>query len=101
MSVVDRIRAARRAHEALRAESPSAANLQSKADVYRRIKALFDELWAAADRADVAGGATEMHRAIRLLTIDAEHHAGLSDSEGFRDTAEAWDQYDLLERAFA
>ena len=98
--MVDRIRAARRAHEALRAQPPSVANLQSKAEVYRDMTTLFNELWAAADRSDVAEAA-EVHRAIRLLTLDAEYHAGLNDSEGVRDVGEARKQYDLLERAFA
>jgi hypothetical protein len=97
MSVIDRIREARRAHESLRAQPPSAANVPGKAELFRDVKELLDGLESAPG----PSAAEEVRRAIRLLRIDAEHHAGLNDAEGFRDAAEAWEQYDLLERAFA
>ena len=101
MSLTDRIRAARQAHEALHAEPPHSANLPAKAKLYRDVKALLDELRAAADGPGVAGDPADVRRAIQLLAVDAEHHAGLNDSEGFRNPAEAWGQYEALERAFA
>jgi len=101
VSLTDRIRAARQAHEALRAEPPHSANLPAKAKVYQDVKALLDELRAAATGPGVAGDLVDIRRAIRLLALDAEYHAGLNDSEGFRNPAEAWGQYELLERVFA
>jgi hypothetical protein len=95
--MIDGIRRAQRAHEVLRSERPTAANLPAKAEGYQGMKELFDELWAAAGE---AAHPVEVRRVIRLLTVDAEYFAGLSDSEGFRDPTEAWSQYELLERAF-
>lgn len=97
--MIDGIHRARRAHEVLRSERPTAANLPAKAEVYRGMKEVFDELWAAAGEGVVADP-VEVRRVIRLLTADAEYFAGLNDSEGFRDPTEAWSQYELLERAF-
>ena len=94
--MIDRIRAARRAHQILREESPNAANITSKAAVYREVKDLLDEL-GVLEQGQVE---PEVGRAIRLLALDAEYYAGLSDTEGFRDSADAWTQYELLERTF-
>jgi hypothetical protein len=101
VSLLDQVRAARQAHEALRSSQPAPANLDEKAGLYRAVKAALDELWAAADRPGVAAPAVEVRRAVRRLTVDAEYHAGLTDGEGFRDPAEVWGQYEWLERAFA
>ena len=101
MSVVVDIRAARRAHDSLRSCPPDAANLAHKADLYRVVKPVLDVLWTETDRPDAALPASEVRRAIRLLTVDAEYYAGLNDAEGFRDPSEAWGQYELLLRAFA
>ena len=98
MAVRDQIRAARQAHEVLRSSPPVRANLAEKAELYRTVKAVLDDVWADADRPGAAPAA-EVRRAVRLLTVDAEYYAGLNDSEGFRDPAEAWEQYELLERA--
>jgi hypothetical protein len=97
MSIITRIREARRAHESLRAVPARTANLDEKAPLYQRVKAVMDELWSAAPP-DRSGNI--LRTAIRRLTVDAEYFAGLTDGEGFRDPAEVWTQYDLLERAF-
>jgi hypothetical protein len=101
MGMFDRIRAARQAHQELRSSLPARANLAGKADHYRAVKAGLDQLWEAADQPGAAASANDIRRAVRRLTADAEYYAGLSDAEGFRDPAEVWGQYDLLERAFA
>ena len=101
MSLLDQIRAARQAHEELRASTPTGATLARKADPYRAVKAGLDQLWEAADQPGVEAFADDIRRAVRRLTADAEYYAGLSDAEGFRDPAEVWGEYDLLERAFA
>jgi hypothetical protein len=98
MSVITRIKEARRAHEALRFEPARSANLDEKAPLYRRVKAVLDELWSAAG---LSGSVDVLRTAIRRLIVDAEYFAGLTDGEGFRDATEVWDQYELLERAFA
>jgi hypothetical protein len=100
MGLLDPIRVARQTHDALRSSLPSRTNLAEKADLYRTVKSVLDDLWKATDRPGTATSATEVRRAVRRLTVDAEYHAGLNNSEGFRDAAEASGQYDLLERAF-
>jgi hypothetical protein len=94
MPRLDDLRAARRAHEALRAVPPSAENLAEKAALYRAVKAVLD---AAQEETD--GG--DLRRACLLLSIDAAFYAGFSDAEGFREARDAWAQYDELERAAA
>jgi hypothetical protein len=100
MGLLDQIRAARQAHKELRSTLPSRATLTRKADCYRAVKAGLDQLWEAADQPGGSYSAEDVRRAIRQLTTDAEYYAGLSDAEGFRDPAEVWGEYDLLERAF-
>jgi hypothetical protein len=101
MSLLDDVRMARQAHEALRSSPPSSATLAQKAERYRAVKAVLDKLWEAAERPGAPVPAADVRRSLRRLTVDAEYYAGLSDAEGFRDPAEAIAQYDLLERAFA
>jgi hypothetical protein len=101
MSLLDQIRAARQAHEELRASLSTRATLARKADRYRTVKAGLDQSWEAADQPGVAASADDIRRAVRRLTADAEYYAGLSDAEGFRDPAEVGGEYDLLERSFA
>jgi hypothetical protein len=101
MSLREQIRTARQAHEELRSSPPARTNLDAKADRYRAVKSVLDQLWEAADRPGAAPLAAEVRRAIRLLTVDAEYYAGMNDAEGFRDAAEASGQYDWLERVFA
>jgi hypothetical protein len=98
MSVVDRIRRARRAHEVLRATPPLAANLPAKADLYREVRVVLDEVRAVADGARTR--ADQIRRAIDLLGVDAAFGAGRNDAEGFRDPADAFRAYDELELAF-
>ena len=98
MSVVTRINEAKRDHEALRAEPAASGNLAEKALLCKRVKVLMDELWLATPQ---ASSGKALRSAIRRLTIDAEYFAGLTDGEGFRDPAELWVQYELLETAFA
>jgi len=100
MGVLDQIRAARQAHEALRSSPPARTNLAEKADLYRGVKVVLDDLWRAADLPGANASVAEIRRAVRLLTIDSEYYAGLNDAEGFRDPAEVWGQYELLQRAF-
>ena len=45
--------------------------------------------------------AQEIRRALTRLTADAEFCAGLSDTEGFRNPSEIWQQYDYIEQAMA
>jgi hypothetical protein len=99
MGLLDQIRAARKAHKELQSSPPARATLAQKADQYRAVKMVFDQLWEKAD--GLGAPATDVRRAVRRLTIDAEYFAGLSDAEGFRDPAELWAEYDLLERAVA
>ena len=101
MNVLDQILAAREAHEKLRASPPARATLGPMGEQYRLVKAVLDQLWEAADQPGVEAFADDIRRAVRRLTADAEYYAGLSDAEGFRDPAEVWGEYDLLERAFA
>ena len=100
MGILKRIVAAHQSHVTLRSSLPSRTNLAEKADLYRTIKAVLDELWEAAEGPGTSASITDVRRAVRLLTVDAEYYAGLNDSEGTRDPAEAWGQYDLLKRAF-
>ncbi len=97
MSLLDQIRAARQAHKELRSSPPARAMLLQKADQYRAVKMVLDQLWEKAE--GLGAPATDVRRAVRRLTADAEYFAGLSDAEGFRDPAELWGEYDLLERA--
>jgi hypothetical protein len=99
VSLLDQVRAARQAHEALRSSLPAPGNLDEKAGLYRAVKSALAELWGAADRPGAP--AAEVRRAVRRLTVDAEYYAGLTDGEGYRDPSEVWGAYDWLERAFA
>lgn len=101
MGLLDQIRAARQAHQELRSSPPSSTTLDEKAGRYRAVKAGLDRVWKAAEQSGVVASAEDIRRAIRRLTADAEYYAGLSDGEGYRDPAEVWSEYDLLERAFA
>ena len=101
MGMLEEIRTARQAHEALRSSPPARATLAQKADHYGAVKSVLDRLWEAADRSGATAPAADVRRSIRRLTADAEYYAGLSDAEGFRDPAEVTAEYDLLERAFA
>jgi hypothetical protein len=101
MGLLEQLRSARRVHEELRLSPPPRATLGPKADHYRTVKAALDQAWEAAERPDTVVPAADVRRAVQRLTADAEFHAGLSDAEGFRDPAEAWAEYDLLERAVA
>jgi hypothetical protein len=101
MGLLDQIRASRRAHEGLRSSPPARPNLAQKSDHYRAVKAVLDQLWVAADQPEPVVPPTDVRRAVRRLTADAEYFAGLSDAEGLRDPAEMMAEYDLLERAFA
>jgi hypothetical protein len=100
VSLLDQVRAARQAHEALRSSLPIPASLDERARLYRAVKSALDELWGAADRPGPAASAAEVRRALRRPTVDAEWHAGLTDGEGYRDPAEVWGAYDWLEQGF-
>jgi hypothetical protein len=102
MNLMRRIREAKQAHQALRAEPATARNLAEKATIFKPLKALLDELWVATQTLPAQDRSVKaLHTAIRHLIIDAEYFAGQNDAEGFRDPSEVWAQYALLERAFA
>ena len=94
MNVTESIQMARKTHELLRSRVAGTPPDEQSAAAYRALKTALDELWAAAqphpDMKQIRG-------AIGMLTIDAEYFAGLNDGEGFRDAAEAWQQYSYLE----
>jgi hypothetical protein len=98
MNVVESVHAARSAHERLRGRPGGASPDPQSSAAFVSFKAALDQLWSAAER---HRDAQEIRRALTRLTADAEFCAGLSDTEGFRNPSEIWQQYDYIEQAMA
>ncbi len=96
MNIPEAIQTARKAHQHLRGRPAGVPPEQKSNAVYASLKAALDELWTAAER---HRDAKQIRRAVVQLTVDAEFFAGLSDTEGFRDPAEVWQQYSYIEQA--
>jgi hypothetical protein len=94
MSLTDCIQATRQAHELLRRRAAGTRPDEQCSAAYRTVKSGLDELWTAAQQHLAM---QQLQAAIEKLTVDAQYFAGLSDSEGFRDAAEVWQQYAYLE----
>ena len=94
MSLSKSIKTARGAHQLLRSRVAGTRPDEQSSAAYRTLKAALDELWAAADDYPET---QQIRQAVGRLTIDAEYFAGLNDGEGFRDSAEVWQQYSNLE----
>jgi len=61
------------------------------------IRTSLEAAWPASKE---HGQGPHIRQAIRRLRADAEFHAGVGETEVFRDAELVWKEYDFLEQAF-